>query len=264
MSPTEIVWVSNGTNASDSSYGVMDTNLILHNTTFVGVENPLMVFAHASMRLIDRNNAPKGLTISHVEQCVLSLCERTYETTVTNGIASAKVVSTNWGAFEDYNVAKNKPVFGWNGNASIHEAPGISDLYSMFWVANPKDAGKVRLPANMGTDPEYSAFTIDTDWYNTITSRIIGNGTIPAIYSPNTVLGPSPFAVNYSSDAIESVANNGLSTVIGNVAASLTQLGLEQSDETVIGTDSVSEVYVDVRWNGSSYHVCWNWPALDS
>lgn len=51
-----------------------------------------------------------------------------------------------------------------------------------------------------------------------------------------------------SSDIIRVVAANNLSYVVDNVAASLTNLAFEASDETVAGDVYTSETFVLVRW----------------
>ena len=259
--PTEIVWMANGTNAKASMTSNLDPHLVLHNTTFIGVENPLMVFAHASLKFIDESSLGKGLAISHAEQCVLSMCERTYNTSVLNGIASSTVLSTNWGAFQDYDLSKNKTVFGWNGNDSNPHAKGKfdpGDQYGLYWIANPKESGDVVLQSDSNnTDPKHSASWIEDTWHGKITRRISGSATIWGYWInggwdgmpyPSNPYASTPWLLNYSSDAVEEIARVGLGTIVGNVAAALTQLGLDQTDATVSGTIGVSEVYVDVRW----------------
>ena len=242
--PMEIVWMTHAVNITADPVNGFYPNLVLHNKTWAGVENPLMVFAHASLRFIDELDTPKGMKVTNVEQCVLSLCERTYNTSVVRGQPNTIVTSTNWGAFEDYDDYMNQTVLGWDGNQSVLAQ---SDGFEMYWLPDAKQALDVEL--NSTADLQHSASSIDWNWYNAIASRLTGNATIGVANGGQSIpFYGTPRPNNYSSEVVDAITTKGLGTVIGNVAASLTRLALERSDTTVVGTVGVSQVYVDVRW----------------
>ena len=131
--PVEAVWLAGGSyaavNLQDSSY---------YDQTFLDIENPAMVFSHASLALKDAQEPGKGLTVTHVDQCVLSLCERTYGVSVVDGKASSTVQSTNWGAFEKLEL-----------NLAGPQLPTVSGTFKpeqLYWLPNPKDATQRRTP----------------------------------------------------------------------------------------------------------------------
>jgi hypothetical protein len=224
-----------------------DLNYVLSNATFNGVENPLMVLAHASLHLAQEKDPRQGLAVSRVEQCVLSLCEKTYETSVANGVPSSTVLSTNWGGCYLWDLKTNKTVYT---NPCV--TPKSTKL-GMYWTANPDETANVHFPRVDGVpvnaDPDHFASMIDWDWSASINSYVTGIGAFEwtRSFSPNNSWVKISY-VNYSSDAMEAIVPTGLSTVLGNVAASLTRLGLDESNRTISGTIFVSEVFVDVRW----------------
>jgi hypothetical protein len=244
--PVEVVWLAGGSYAAVSS-----EQSSYYNQTFQDIDNPAMVFAHASLALKEADNPETGLTVTHVDQCVLSLCERTYGVSVVDGIAATSVQSTNWGAFEKLELDLAGP--------HLPTVSGTFQPEQLYWLPNPDDARKASLAINNlngADDPQTSASIIDSEWSAVVTSQITSNATdawswVRGTGGPkwiNYKQPPNYTNNNYSSDVLLSISHAGLGSTVNSIAASLTQLGLANSNLTTFGTVGISEIYVDVRW----------------
>ena len=257
-SPTELVWTVARIDESETDRWDF-TNASLPKSSFAGVENPFMVFAHASLKLIDETNPPRGLTISHIDQCVLSMCEQTYKTSVAAGVAAFKTSSTNWGTLEYWNAAHQKTV----SSKSDPQGSSANGNNFMYWVANLGEVGDVSFGKNANwpygalpipSDPEHSASYVDANWHNVISSRMTGKATTTYSLDSDNMTWTNLFKLehepvnNFSSSTMSAIHSAGMSSIVGNVAASLSQLGLSQNGVTVSGNLGVSEAFVNVRW----------------
>ena len=120
--------------------------------------------------------------VTHVDECVLSLCERTYGVSVVDGIPSASVQSTSWGAFEEIELNIPGPHFP--------VVPGVFQPEQLYWLPNPNDAGKASLALsklNGADEPQTSASIMDPAWSSVVTHkssvmpRSHGNGVVVTI-----------------------------------------------------------------------------------
>lgn len=256
--PTDAIWAVHGITTEEVPFKAKS---VVENVTFNGVENPLSVFAHTSLKLLEERDPSKGLMVARGEQCVLSMCERKYNVTVSSGISSAIALSTNWGKIGFWDLRLNESIPG--SYVYQVESPKGGDLVEIYWTAKPEGMRNKSLTWNSGafiyTNPAQSAFTFGGLWYQSIASRIQGsasagwilNGEVVANDTnviSNTGWGRDGSSIKYSSDAVEAISTKGLSAVVDSIAASLTRLGLDQSNVTLSGSVGMSEVYIHVRW----------------
>lgn len=257
--PDEVIWAVHGIDSEEVDFPIQK-HLRL-GVTFNEVENPLSVFVHTSLKLVEEHDPSKGLLVSRAEQCVLSLCERSYNLNVQSGVPSSTVLSKNWGAMGYWDLRLNKNI----SSSDVHrvESSDGGDVVYMFWTANPGAMEGASFnwdpDASLYIDPVHSAFTIDSSWYDSIAQRIQGNvstgwglnGRVATDLNGDLISHSGwrkEDSMIYSSDIVEAISTKGLSSVIESIAASLTRLGLDQSTAMVSGTVGMSEVYIHVRW----------------
>lgn len=83
----------------------VDDYFRLVNNSFLGVTNPLLVVAHATLDIPSVNatnitsHPERGLKIRKVTEYVLSLCARTYNVSISGGVPTSTVLDTDWGVF---------------------------------------------------------------------------------------------------------------------------------------------------------------------
>ncbi|CAI7628860.1 unnamed protein product [Penicillium bialowiezense] len=209
----------------------------ISNDTYAGVQNPQYVVSHANILLA--NNVTTGLAPLHnmsntldvtVRQCALALCSRTYNITVTNGTTSTDISSPDYGHV-------------WRG-------PGISPQYAMCW--KPGKDETVPVPnittttwANQSEFAFCQASYYDLDDYF---SGEITNYLSLANASADWFSFQVTSSLGTGNPNVPKIVRTGLDVVMKNVAASFTKAGLVGSNNTVVGTMLVTEVYVSVNW----------------
>jgi hypothetical protein len=205
---------------------MFDPALVLQNRTFLGVKNPLLVLAHALLAFANDRDPSQGLTINHISECVLSLCERSYITLVSSGTPLSVIVNTNWGTIEVFNAATNRTVYVYNGTTpALQTKPGKVQTAALevYWLPNAGEVDGVRLPyLYHENDRKHWATGIMSIWDPAISSRIIGRREIIENYAHKGWYGLHASPIDYSSDAARRIVTNGLDTIVGNIAASLT------------------------------------------
>ncbi|OJJ35802.1 hypothetical protein ASPWEDRAFT_41044 [Aspergillus wentii DTO 134E9] len=230
--PTEIVWT------------VSDPNDIGYtwNKTYSGIAGPLMVLAHASFNFTyDKFDVPashpeNGIRIGKVTQCALSMCSRTYNVAVQNGIPSINMSEPDYGKYFPHEVMKLgnrsvnlscwKPGHGPPVNVTqVGEAIGSWGVFknaSEFAIC-PLDGPPAKIrQVFASTSFVTHSYGYSTGW----------GGYVPPTYSDN----------------LRRIVDSGLETVVTNVAASLTKHALDSSNSTIHGIVNVAQVYVHVKW----------------
>lgn len=181
---------------------------------YAGVENPLVVLAHAKMHdypISTPSHPEKDMKIDNVTQCVLSPCMRTYSVSVSGGSPAIHVSPPSWGELVD-------------------DGRGLRDSCNAVFQST---AGNI----TAGISP---SFLLNFEYLH----ESIQLGTLYN-YNGNGMWNQS--GETYE-DSLRRLQVVGAEEIMQNLAASLTRYGLENSTEIVHGTMSVSRVYVSVEW----------------
>ncbi|CAG8178792.1 unnamed protein product [Penicillium salamii] len=246
-------------------------NTFLPNSTFLGVDNPLLVLGQAEIvddisekDLIGRPEQV-GRQLSRVTECVLSLCSRTYNVSVKNGNPKVEVSSPDFGetwfprrwTSVNYPHAPNMTLSldfqrlglytwdmcwkQWKGDPMPYQPFPYSEIPPSQW--------SFRAPGQI-IEPQGSAFC-EVDSLVPDIIQFIG-GTIYERFaiSPHQIHWGRSGEINdfNSTDAFERGVRLGLEKIMNNIADSLTNLALRESLNKSFGTPHISEVYVQVHW----------------
>lgn len=101
---------------------LMNRNLSipLDNQTYVGVTNPIIALGNVHVQRCDEAALESGLCITLAEECVLSLCTRSFGTSVVDGTAD---------------VTFNNEDFGCLSKAYADDGYGVDDIDTHCWQA---------------------------------------------------------------------------------------------------------------------------------
>ncbi|KAJ5593446.1 hypothetical protein N7537_010350 [Penicillium hordei] len=249
--PEDIIWdvhrlktivdpdVSHSSYLSTSS----DIPYVVVNKTFIGVKNPLLVVAHAALTLPSgktsklQSHPEKGLKIRNVTQCVLSLCARTYNVSVSDGIPSTSISAPDYGTFVPFKDPEGKSP----GNVCWHPGTGTS-----VNVASKSDGQYTNT-----TEFAFCPATLFDDYDLQLTGSKQRN-----FWWTNSGGPDYAFWRNYqrrnnpeaSSQNVQKIVASGLEKVTHNMAASLGKFARSTSNGMVTGSMAISESYVDVNW----------------
>lgn len=241
--------------------------------TVLGIENPALVVGYAQLWYLGDGqtwpNTTIRATVHHAEQCLITPCERTYNISTLNGELRAGVLEENYGISQLYDVPavvdihspfQTEEVFCWQnepGNLTWHyiregELDGPQYGYTNPWLP-PQQRRWVNVSS--------SGFCSLPDYQDDISNSLTGEGRMNVIAnmpgSGQTAIwefiqaypyAESLQAPEYTSRALQKIMTSNLTTVLGNVAASMTKLALDLSNVTVHGNVSTSEVYVHAEW----------------
>lgn len=224
--PTDIIWpLTPGWKGKPSA-----------NEVYAGIHGPLVVMAYAQLgrphSTIEVETSPEsGLKVDKVTECALTLCERTYNVSVSSGIPSVDVLSVDYG--ETFNYTAN----GINNKESV-----------TCWKPSGGNPNLSKYEAYAFSDPNEFSFCPVEDYSISIPSYIKGNTTSPWTWLVQERKWRSPAGDTLSSHAVNKIIYSSLDEVMSNIANAMTKLSLEISETTVNGTVEVSEVYVAVSW----------------
>ena len=175
------------------------------------------------------------------EHCALTPCLREYQLKTTKGVVKAKVESVNYGVtgyMQPFPVTASWiHATCWQPNRDNFTYYFLN-LKSFDYCLNNLDCnflGNISAPAFCPIHPYIAAI----EAYLASTSSM--KWTYEYYYGPRAIH-------KNTSDTIRIIAAHNLSYVLGNVALSLTRLGLKFGGETITGVAYVSETYVSVRW----------------
>ncbi|CAG8305872.1 unnamed protein product [Penicillium salamii] len=212
--PSAIVWT-----AGDSDY--------LKKISFREITVPLAVFAYAELFPSPQIplTAPLSnrILITNLNICAHTICLRDYHISIENGQASIQTVNVDFGIRTfDY------------PNTLIH------------WTPNNKSKIDFAFDEDQGPLPIYGP-----------TNRFLvmgSDGFFPIEGYPDILL-INPFTHqwnkswdHYLGPVIDHIKEIGYTSLMSDVAASFTQMGLDNSNHTVNGTARTSQVFVSVQW----------------
>ncbi|KAJ5605695.1 hypothetical protein N7510_008476 [Penicillium lagena] len=223
------------------------------NETFLGLESPLAVFAHAELEAEADTNITKlvrGLRIRSVQECILSLCLKTYNVSVSSGTSLVNVTSVDYGKRFTHKLPNNNE-------------PYFNDLDCWRPTNRSGPFNWTKLPTKNWADTEQFAFclrTSSTEYGETgfislstdlITPPFLGYSSVDYVVNESSVWTVQPSSGKNSADygaAFDRVIDLGLGAVLSNMAAALTKYALETSNESAIGTAMLSQTFVAVSW----------------
>lgn len=207
---------------------------------YAGIHGPLVAMAHAQLgrphSTIEVESSPEsGFKIDKVTECALTLCERTYNVSVSSGTPSVDVLSVDYGEL-------------FNHTGELIE-DGFHDIKSVTcWKPSGRNPNLTQSSTYAFSDPNEFSFCPVESYSESIPNYIEGNWTTPWTWLVQERKWRSPAGGTPSSDVIEKILYSSLGEVMRNIATAMTKLSLEISDTTVNGTVEVSEVYVSVSW----------------
>ncbi|KAJ6127651.1 hypothetical protein N7523_003263 [Penicillium sp. IBT 18751x] len=226
--PSKIIWEPFAYSLYRSSH--------LPNYTLNGVTNPLWTIAYTQFeldgdRVSENESITDAIRIKNAMACAVSTCLRDYHVSVTDGTPSVRSENFDFG--------------------TIYENPNPSpddDAWSRCW--KPGDANT----AVTGTDKSKFAFCDETMWDFESDSL----GFIPDAQNLEwdfdhaldtwSLSGSNGDEIPNSNPILQQYVRVGFERVITRMADSLTKLGLETTNHSVIGTSYVPTAFVSVRW----------------
>jgi Protein of unknown function (DUF3176) len=226
--PAETIW---------ALYLTSNEDLISSESVFLGLVNPILVLGQAKLTFhnVSLNLGygsdyalDQGIKVSRATECVLTLCAREYNISVSEGVPSAEVVFTRYGITFNEN---------FEGGTTC-------------WKASTEPVNLVKTGNYSGEWVDASNFAFCPVGYlgPGLSQRLSGNIMQTLAYYPGLGVESQNWGLKFSSDTLENMDTIGLSTVLPNIAASLTKWSLDMSNKTVNGSVAVPEVYVRIRW----------------
>ncbi|CAG7944807.1 unnamed protein product [Penicillium salamii] len=233
-------------------------NKFVPNSTFLGVDNPLLVLGQAEIEydisekdLIGRPEQV-GRQLSRVTECVLSLCSRTYNVSVKNGNPKVEVSSPDFGEswFPNRWTSANYPPSPNMTHLPEFQASRLLawDMCWKQWKGDPMPYQPLRfslsnLPAPAQIiEPQGSAFCQVTSLVPDIIQFIGGTSYERFGISPHQIYWSRDSERNDfdGNDALGRGVRLGLEKIMNDIAGSLTNLALRESLNKSIGTPHVS------------------------
>ncbi|RHZ55393.1 hypothetical protein CDV55_105242 [Aspergillus turcosus] len=212
------------------------------NSTFAGVNNPLVAYAYAEMEMKRghlSNNTPTSdnVILSKVTECSLSVCLRQYNISVTNGDASINTSIPDLGVtYLAQSPDTTKP--GETIPCWRPKHPYTTDAQPMLNLTFC-DWGMQSLQGQM-SDVLPVVNQISWQW-----DSINGWGANSDI---EAVEGESAFEYNGIEPNADRIVTIGFEEAMKRIAASLTRLGLKTTNDSFHGTVNTEEVFVSVQW----------------
>jgi hypothetical protein len=226
--------------------------------SFLGVNYPVYVFAHAKLEVEPNTNLTKlvrGLRISSVQECALSFCLRTYNVSVSSGTPQVNVTSVDYGQRFTENLPGNEESF----YADI-------DCWRPTDRSGPFDF--IKLSTGNWADTKQFAFCLranEANWtrsgFNSLAHLSSGSpflGYADAIYMFNNSTSMWTKGESNSNNAdygaaFDRVIDYGLGSVLSDIAAALTKYTLETSNARATGTAMLPQAFVKVSWQWMTF-----------
>ncbi|KAE8153561.1 hypothetical protein BDV25DRAFT_149089 [Aspergillus avenaceus] len=235
--PKNIYWI-----ADVQSYGstiVMPTQG--GSKTVAGIEDPVIVVAHAELDLprqwlSNETDLASAVKVTEASECAMSFCAREYNVSVTNGVGSVQVVDEDFGSFYLPDSMggqlcwkpSSSPTTNWNKTGQ-EETGGEADPVNYEFC---------------GVNPSY--------YYDTLplSGTMSWNYELQTNFSDNSTswLHVTSSPLNPSSFDIWRAYYVGLEPVLDMVAASISKLARNYSNNPIYGVVSTQEPYVAVNW----------------
>ena len=256
---TSAVWTVASTDHYSFDYCIANDSV--DDVEYLGVKNPMLVlayarvpglaFLHHSYDISHRNN-PGYL----VEECVISLCTQKRKLTVRDGKLMQNISYITFG-FIGKQVAISPDIWsGWSSGPHCVECwqPTLDNI--AYRLAEPSVLPSIdinvpltdtfRIPYENKT--EHAICAEDTLAYFVPLTTILlsGGSTYQNAWFSSDLLIEGPGTRNKG--VLTIVQHMGLQFTMEQIAASLTKVGLDTSNETVTGNMTTAEVYVHVQW----------------
>jgi hypothetical protein len=212
--------------------------------TFLGVENPLMVFGYA---LIGTNESPlrrdqNMARVEKAEMCILTLCEREYSVEKEGCATSWTETSRNYGTlFETRQLCSDE-------FSDDDEEPSYKDLACWHSGDNDSILEKVGdecdfadLSKRAFCPVQYHAEDLESHFPTQGSSRHHLLIEIPKINTTDDIY-------NFAESQTAIYPQLNFTTQIELVENALTKFGLDQTTNRVTGYTITAEAYVHVRW----------------
>ncbi|KAJ5403245.1 hypothetical protein N7509_003116 [Penicillium cosmopolitanum] len=218
--PADLIWILGLTDRVESS---------------LGVPYPIFTFAHAQFEAGSANATitnitefVHGIRLKSVQECVLSLCLKTYNVSVTSGTPQINVTSIDYGE----RFTNNLPV-----DDEIEY--GYQDIDCWRPTDRPGPFNFVKLPTGTGPIPSNFPFLgYKTEWYNFNFST--SSWAMSADKSWHT-------SANFPA-AFTRVLDYGLGSLLSDMAAALTKYTVQTGNTSASGTVMISQAFVKVSW----------------
>ena len=262
-----VVWVVHQL-FQEGEYGYRDGRYVkyaIRNRTILGIRSPILVLGHAIFDDSVRGHAPR---LKSAEKCVLTLCEREYNISVSDGVPNMNIGAINYG-YLNVAAVRDSPSQSYASGELFEESCWQSQPGNVTYEIIPYEVdGFVDTPGQghrrRGASKRFTDILLGEKvpggamfWANK--SR---NAFCPVDYFSEYIaqplLGTSsrycvridglPRCLDLNIEVPSLIHANGLKYVVDRVAAALTKLGHQLSNETVSGNVITSEVYVHVEW----------------
>ncbi|PKX90088.1 DUF3176 domain-containing protein [Aspergillus novofumigatus IBT 16806] len=234
--PSEAIWAVN----YEDQIGLVSRT----NSTYLGVQDPLVVLAHAELDLpFDKTttfvpvHAEQNLTIRRVTECVISMCARNNNVSVSRGVFSNNMSSVDFGHMFYRNFNATAAESPDNRFAAYGQKPCWKPIHGL---ANNNDSDAISNPDD---------FQLCLDSYNAQFTSFKELFTLSATYTllagdgDHWSMIEQPLGPN-----LKRVKSAGLEAIMSNIANSLTKYAYSISNDTVAGEVRMLEVYVAVDW----------------
>ncbi|RJE20239.1 hypothetical protein PHISCL_07417 [Aspergillus sclerotialis] len=225
--PKQMIWTVNSRTSTIFQY----------STTFLGVDNPFLVFAQAKLGFCSPANNSRlsphpenDLRLDHVTQCILTFCSRKYNPKVSAGVSSMNVSKIDYGEVFEYAVG----------------TPPLAVIYPCWKPGHGRPVeftgGRELAIKNASEFAICPAFEPGPDIIDALTLKY----TNFVHYDDSTgwVIGGDSMTIKE-----RRLIDIGLERALENVAASLTEYALNSADSRkVTGTAYHPRVFVAVDW----------------
>lgn len=251
-------------NATNDFRGTTDVAWALRETmpnytttppaNYMDITNPLLVFGRANLDFpyLHDNRSLGVPKVNFVEQCAVTPCLRTYDVSVSGGEPRIKVAAVDYGVIQP-RIYRNC----W----SLNPKTPCDHVNVSCWQLGEGNTGTLN-SNQLCVYPRCEPFTLNhagpafclVELYSeTLIKRLTGRAELGlGCDTAETGLVGGCFSLTIQQlsvpDYMQNIEANNLSVVVGNVAASLTKLGLDLSDQAISGNLTKNEVYVAVDW----------------
>lgn len=237
--------IRNGTTSllywSMEAVWMVETDPVLDGRAYSGVENPLLVLAQSTLgfddnRITNLSDPTEGIFIKNVTQCALTFCVKEYNVHVINGAAVTEKSSPDFGKMENITGP------GINGNSSLlcwapSQIPNDTERH--YDIVYPKDS------VSRAMGPKFTYCEFETHGPLILSGELLVGSTSDARWRVKS-WDNGQRAV--SLDNLNQILALGLDVLVSQVADSLTQTLLQNSNITIPGTIYTDEVIVRVQW----------------
>ncbi|KAJ5570225.1 uncharacterized protein N7459_009655 [Penicillium hispanicum] len=238
--PTGILWALNSIGKS--------------NESFLGVDNAVAAFAHAELESeanTNITNLVRGLRIRNVQECILSVCLKTYNVSVNSGTPQVNVTSVDYGQRFSHNLTNNAEP--WYNDVDCWRPTNRSGPFKWTELATGNWVDTDQFAFCLRTSEEADAVQIGFNSLTIVLSDppFLGYSTVDYTVNAKSVWTADEDTNENSakySESFDRVIDLGLGAVLSDVAAALTKYAVVTSNATVAGTTMIPQTFVVVSW----------------